>query len=188
MRILRESNEDEVVLAWLKAELDSPRFKDQLLKILKDSGSTEELIMKPDLTSQEDNQHRTSLLKGYRNWLDKDFSSFTWNLVELSKSDVANLKYIDYDYWNELSDNTSLVGAAAENVSKGKIVFDVDNDPFLLVAEKFDSGYEAQPIIVLGDSKEDLAIIEGHVRATAFMLTKSNDGVLKALMGLSHSS
>lgn len=184
MKVVSTSSADEVVLAWLKAELDSPRFKDQLLTTMKSNGDDLNLITQSDLTNPIENKRRLELLSTYRNWLDKDFSDYSWNLVDFDQADAGELQYIDYDYWNELSNDTHLVKVAAENVIKGISVFDVDNEPFFLVAEKIDSGDELEPIIVLGKDEGDLRIIEGHVRATAFVMVKSSKKSLKALVGM----
>lgn len=52
MRILRDASEEEMVLAFLREELDSRRFRGPILQALKDAGASEELILEGDITSE----------------------------------------------------------------------------------------------------------------------------------------
>jgi hypothetical protein len=87
-------------------------------------------------------------LKDYRDWFEDDLYAYDWKLVELAVEDVKALRYIDYSYWNELSDNTHLVGVAAENVKRDKVVFDVSNAHFFDIAKAIKTGAQFAPIVV----------------------------------------
>jgi hypothetical protein len=184
MNVIKKSSANEAILEWLRAELNSNRFGSDLRAAIDSLGHTEELITTADLDNDENNKARWQLLKAYRSWLDKDFDDYDWQSVELSREDVGNLHYIDYSYWNELSDHTRQVKRAAANVAKGKIVYDVPNTNFLSVAKAVEAGKELPPIIVLVDDDEPGLIIEGHLRATGYSLAKQAKLPLKAVWGV----
>ncbi|HSH31840.1 MAG TPA: hypothetical protein VK963_04215, partial [Candidatus Saccharimonadales bacterium] len=186
MKVIVKSNADEVVLEWLKAELNSERFSNDLQAAIKKAGQTDTIITSADLNDENENKIRQHILRQYREWLTQDLNLYSWQWSELSQDDVRGLQYIDYSYWNELSDNTSLVGRAAQNVSKGKVVFDVPNDRFYSVAKAVEAGQPLPPIILVSNSdKEPAEILEGHLRATGYALAKKVPYPLCAVIGTS---
>ena len=50
--------------------------------------------------------------------------------MKLSSQDIDNIYYIDYDYWNELSNGTSKPTEAAKVIKSGKEIYEVSNQPF----------------------------------------------------------
>lgn len=184
MKTIRNSSPAEATLEWLKAELNSDRFRSGLDTALLKLSSDEKIITDADLTNENENQTRWNILKSYRDWLDKDFEDYEWELVELDQADVSELRYIDYSYWNELSDGTQKVGVAAANVTDGKVVFDVPNDKFFSVAEAVDNGLGFGPIIVvLSSDKQEGELLEGHLRATGYVMAKQRSKPLRAIRG-----
>lgn len=189
MNIIKKSNSDEVVLEWLKAELNSERFSPALKNALQFANKNESIITTANLTDDTENRDRLSILKLYRDWIDVDFETFKWEWVELNQADVDRLKYIDYSYWNELSDNTRLVQRAVANIVKSKIVFGVPHDRFHSVAEAVKDGMTLPPIIIVRNAEDDsLKILEGHLRATGYALASQKIRPLSALIGTSIKS
>ena len=185
MKVIRISSAQEAVLCWLTAELDSARFSGDLHKALNELNCSEKIITNADLHDASANAVRWQILKNYRTWLDRDFEDYEWNLVELDQDDVASLNYIDYSYWNELSDNTHKVGRAARNITNSKVVFDVPNDNYYFVAKDVESGKDFAPIIVVSNNLDEQGeILEGHVRATGYALSQKPPKPLSALCGL----
>lgn len=182
MNSIRTSFPDEAVLVWLQAELKSKRFQDDLHKSLDKYGLDAQVITEPDLSDMSENDSRLKVLKEYRDWFKDDVYMYNWELVELTPQEVKELHYIEYSYWNELSDNTRLVGVAAKNVKRGKVVFDVSNDNFLSIASAVESGTQFPPIIVL-ESGYGREIVEGHARATGYSLVDNPDKLLRAIVG-----
>lgn len=182
MRTIRTSIPDEAVLAWLQAELRSKRFQNDLQKSLDKYGLSTQLITNPNLDDMSENVSRLKVLRDYRDWFKDDVYAYNWQLAELKPEEVKELRYIDYSYWNELSDNTHLVGIAAKNVRRGKVVFDVSNDNFLSIASSVETGMQFPPIIVLS-RKRGHEIVEGHARATGYSLVASPDKPLLAIVG-----
>lgn len=182
MNITAKSSPDEMVLEWLKAELVSERFESELRLALHDLARPESIITNADLSNHEENLARRAVLKKYRSWLAVNIDDYLWRWAELDRSDVGGLTYIDYDYWNELSSGTGLVGEATHNIEKGMVVFDVPNDNFYSVAENVVAGKTFPPIILIPSRKGGgYQILEGHVRATGYVLA---EGSAKPLIGI----
>lgn len=137
MKVVRESNENEVVLNFLTGELQSERFNTQLKNTLKDIKTTERIITKPNLNNQKENDLRKEILgkfRGYGKNVDL-FENFpyiqSYNLCEFSSEDFKNIYYINYSYWNELSNNTHSPIEAAKNIENNIEVYNVSNQPFI---------------------------------------------------------
>lgn len=182
MKLLEKIPEAAMVAAFLKAELTSVRFSDELKKAMNNLGVREEVIDNPNIEDEAENELRAQVLGYYRGYNQNRemFSDLpedlTWYVAELERKEIGDLKYVDYSYWNELTDHTHLVKDGVKNIQKGKIVFDVPNDRFLAVAEKIRQGeYDFEPMILWGkDERSPLTILEGHLRATAFGLAGLN--------------
>lgn len=184
MKVIRKSSASEVTMEWLRAELDSERFGEDLRAAVNKSGYDETIITTANLVDNSANKARWTILKSYRTWLDCDFVDYDWDEVELSNDEVANLSYIDYSYWNELSDGTRKVGRAAANVAEGVVVFDVPNDGFFSVAKSVENGTRLPPIIVVNDKDRGTwEILDGHLRATGYILALKAKQPLKAMWG-----
>ncbi len=185
MQIIRNSSPQEAVLSWLQAELNSKRFQIDLRASLKKFNAPQSLIIVPNLDDQQENALRYKILKEYRNWFNDDMDSYDWSVIDLYLSDVEQLEYIDYSYWNELSDNTHKVKPAANNIRGGKVVFDVPNDNYWLVAKEMELGKYFAPIIILKDGTNlSSKIVEGHVRATGYALADKPPKALRAIQGI----
>lgn len=184
MKTITKSSPEEAVLEWLKAELRSDRFSGDLKSAIKELDDNETTITKANLHDKQENEIRWKILKSYRTWLKINFYDYEWYQVELSSVDVKKLNYIDYSYWNELSDYTRKVGRAAENVADGREVFDVPNDRFYSVAKDIENGISLPPIIIVSNYDINQGeIIEGHLRATGFVLAQVTERPLKAIWG-----
>ena len=121
---IRESNEAEVILEFLKGEINSNRFSENLNGVLKELNLDERIITCADLNNKEENIRRLEIMHKFRGYPNEDmFNNFPkitrWELSKFDSLDLNNCYFIDYDYWNELSNNTSLPKEAAKNVLKG---------------------------------------------------------------------
>jgi len=182
-----------MVAAFLKAEFTSPRFGDELKKVMKEQGIAEEIIAKPNLNNEDENRLRAQVLGEYRGYKQnsKIFQGFpddlTWYEAELARDEIGDLQYVDYSYWNELSDHTHQVKRAVANIQKGKVVFGVSHDRFLTVAEHIRQGKQNLEPMILWSKNTDspLTILEGHLRATAFGLAGEKAPLtIKVIVGL----
>ncbi len=175
MRILRDASEEEMVLAFLREELDSRRFRESILQALKDAGASEELILKGNITSERQNVLRSQVLGLFRGYPDREIfehypSDVAWKYAAFDAADLEKLRYVDYSYWNELSKGTSSPVQAAETIRKGEEIYDISNQYFLEGMEMLEQGMTFPPLIVLTCGNERYLILEGHCRATAYAL------------------
>jgi hypothetical protein len=190
LKYLKVGSEEEMVAIFLKAELDSPRFSKLIKKNSKKFNVPLSVIEHPDLRDSNQNQQRSKILTSYRGWgtRTKMFENFPsklrWEWWELNKSDVLNLCYVDYSYWNELSRGSHLVKDGVQTVRDGVEIYGVSNQQYLDLAQKIDKNASLPPLILdQARSEGRLEIIEGHVRATAFGLSKQKNITVKALIG-----
>ena len=161
-----------MILEFLKGEYNSKRFNKKLYDIIKQLSFDESLITNGTITNEKENISRLEIMKKYRGYPDKDmFNNFPkidkWTYVELEEKDINNIYYINYDYWNELSNNTSSPLEAVKTIKAGKEIYDVSNKPFLdgvkcLKNNKF------PPVILITCNDKKYLIIEGHSRMTIY--------------------
>lgn len=177
MKDYRTSSEDEMILLFLRAELSSERFSQKLCDVISQTGADRALIDSADLRSARENALRREIMKLYRGYGagKKMFENFPrverWVSAVCEKSDLEKMRYIDYDYWNELSENTSLPSAAARSVRNGRTIFGVPNDSFLAGARYLRNGGSFMPVILLTfEGAPVYAILEGHSRMTVYAL------------------
>ena len=176
MELLRESSEDEMILEFLKAESTSSRFCEQLTESMKRLGYEEKLITVADLSSETENGKRKQLLGEFRGYgEDRElFERFPmvseWTLCKFSGTDLENIRYIDYSYWNELSEGTHKPLSAAETIRKGVRIYGVSNEGFLQAAEYVKNGGIFPKLFFLTADYENFVIVEGHQRMTAYAL------------------
>lgn len=192
MKLLKQIPETAMVADFLKAEFTSPRFSADVKKAMRSVGVEEPVVTHPDVESSRENELRAKVLsacRGYREnremFVDVP-DNLTWYEAEISRDEIGNLRYVDYSYWNELTDDTHLVRDGVKNIGKGKIVFDVPHDRFLEFAEKIRrGGNDFGPIIIWGQAiNSPLQILEGHLRATALGLAADKaPATVRALVG-----
>ena len=69
------------------------------------------------------------------------------------------MKYIDYDYWVELSGGSRKAKDAAGNIRNGVEIFGVSNDGFLAGARALAGGSAFPPMIFVSDY-ENIIVLE----------------------------
>ncbi len=179
-----QSNENEMILAFLRAEVDSPRFGQNLVEPLTRAGYTrQEIIDNPDLLNNNHNFFRASLLdfRGYniRDFLFKGFPrDVAWRRVELEPDEIKLLKYANYPTWIDLSGRTRLVIDGARNIDTIQVAEDANIHVKAVLAE-IQNG-RTYPELIAVERGSNLILVEGHVRATAYALAgpQSNIGVI----------
>ena len=119
MRRLRAGSEAEMVALFLRTELPAARFRDTLQALLQEAGLPERLITAPNLDDPAENQAREQLLTQHRGYGTRTglFDGFPrdvcWEWMAITPAELATVRYIDYDYWVELSGGTCLAVDAA---------------------------------------------------------------------------
>jgi hypothetical protein len=109
VRWLRPSSEDEMVALFLRTELGSVRHPGRLRDLLDREVLPERVLTAADLSSPSENARRRHVLSAYRGYEPRVglFDGFPrdvrWDWIALQPDEVLAVKYIDYDYWRELS-------------------------------------------------------------------------------------
>ena len=190
MRTVRPISEAEMVALFLATEYPSPRTHQHILQVLQREGWPASLIEQPNLHDRQENAQRRSILGAYRGYgqntdyfeslpLDVEYMDYfegfppgvQWERVMLSRQELEQVKYIEYDYWAELSSGSRLPGDARKRILAGDEVFGVSHQGVLHMAEAFRSGARFPTLILVGKNRESpLVVLEGHVRLTAMAL------------------
>ncbi|MET8630019.1 hypothetical protein ABZW30_40930 [Kitasatospora sp. NPDC004669] len=176
VQVLGMSSEDEMVACFLSGELSSRRFGRNLRSHLAAAGQAEQLLTHPDLFDAGANFARRALLAAVRGYAeDRDlFENFpahvTWTRALLSADEAAGVRYLEYSYWVELSGGSRRPTDAAARIRAGLRAFDVPNEPFIDAAQALIKGERFPPLILVGETQDNLVCLEGHLRLTAYAL------------------
>jgi len=183
------ASENEMVLAFLRAEVDSSRYDEMVTTTLFRLGFTRKVIDEPDLTDEAENSARKQLLafRGYER-REALFTGFPvdviWRRVALQPADLQTLRYANYRTWVELSDETRLVSVGARNFRQRPDSPDTYQINGIAAALR---GGGSFPALITAQHKDgSLILIEGHSRATAYLL-EGHTGDIETLVGSSPS-
>ena len=189
VRVLHEVSEDEMILAFVRAEASSPTFRDAALRGL---GGDEGPVERGRLDVPADNEARREALSRYRGYgqdalLFPGFptADVEWFRVALTREDIAGLLYARWESWIELSAGSRLVRDGAANVGK---VHPAD-DPSAGIAATEQAIRDGKPldelIVVAERLHSQHVLVEGHKRATAYARALSDDAEVEAIAGYS---
>ena len=178
MRVLDDVTEAEMVATFLQAELHSERFGSALRQLLQRDNMAQQIILTPDLHNPTENNYRLRLLGEFRGYgQNRDlFESFpstvVWQRVQLTATELLTIKYIDYSYWNEISNGTRLPTKAAKTIRAGGLIFGrMPTDGFLRIAAALENGAAFPELIAVRASPAaEIVVVEGHVRLTVYAL------------------
>jgi len=194
IQTLEQISEEEVIANFLKAEIDSKRFGKRIHNILKEDKKSKNIIISPDLNNKQENRYRKELLGKIRGFgRNKDFfenfpKDIKWCKAIIEREKLKKVKYIDYSYWNELSNGTRLPIKAVKNIKSGVEVFGVSNKGFIEILSKIKKGITFLPMIFVAKNKRSqLVVLEGHARLTAYFLEpKYIPKTIKVIIGYSN--
>lgn len=195
MKILKNITEDEMTFVFLRAKMESLRFEKEMQQLMKDCGADQKIIDSPNFKDQNENELRKKLLQSFGGSDDKGrlFENFpknvSWKRALLTKSDLKKVKYIDYDYWNELSNGTRLVLEGASSIRKGVEIFNQSNQHFWNALDALREGQKfPEPILVARDFDADLVAVDGHLRLTVYFLdSKYTPNEIEVILGFSEN-
>jgi hypothetical protein len=186
MRVIGRSSEAEMVAVFLRGELESERFGAGVRAAI-----DERLLLEPDLEDEGQNAVRRAALTELRGYESREglFHGFPddmrWERAALTPEEVLAVRYIEYDYWVELSGGTRLPLDAAGRIRAGLTVFGVPNDGFFELADELGRRRLPEPIVVGGHGSR-LVVLEGHARLTAYALRpEALPAELEVLLGRS---
>jgi hypothetical protein len=190
----RSATEAEVVLAFLRGEVDSDRFGDRVRRALADAGGLH-LVRAPDLDSDEENRARGRALAAARGWPDRDlFEGFPadvdWYHGVLPPEVLARVRYIDYPYWIELSGGSRRPVDVLPTLRSGRLpawVSDLGTGWCVEFAGRLAAAEAVADVIVVATrGLDELVVVEGHARLTAVFVGGLQDRLaVPAYLGLS---
>jgi hypothetical protein len=189
---LGPATEDDVVLAFLQAEIDSARFGSLYQATLANSRLDRvSVIDNPDRNSQQANQIRRELLRLIRGYGAGQFLfagfpiDVTWRRVALEQTDLPKLKYAKCPPWIELSRGTRLVIEGATNIGSDTPAEDAAVN-IRAVAEDLKRGKRYAELIGVDGQSGEIILMEGHTRATAYAVAQLPDRI-ECIVGSSPS-
>ena len=98
------------------------------------------MLTRPDLADKHASEARRALLavtRGYgedRGIFEHFPAAVRWVRARLSAAGLAQVRYIEYSYWNEISGGSRLAADAANNLRAGVRPYGVSNQRFIRAA------------------------------------------------------
>jgi hypothetical protein len=181
MIVIEPATEHEMVLAFVKAEIDSPRYRQHYQQLITALGfSRTQLIESADLHNDRQNMERSKLLQGIRGYgangyLFRGFpNDVAWQRVRIDRSELERMKYANHETWMKLSAGTRLVRDGARNIDHIQVSENATvtiNDNIKDVAEALRNGQSYPELIAVSGPSDVLILVEGHTRATAYVIS-----------------
>lgn len=186
MRCLAPCSENEMVLAFVRAEFDSPRFGPMIRFVL---AGDARLVNEPDLADLAENVIRRQALVAVRGYGRDDMlfrgfpSEVEWSRLAFTVSEVGELLYANYPTWVKLSGGSRRVRDGAANIGLVDVDEDI-NEHVPAVERALTGGSECPELILVAESQEsDHVILEGHTRATAYVRALPPDAEVEVIAG-----
>ena len=174
MRKIRDSSEDEMIAVFLQTEWNSIRFRADIEAYARQERIDPRVLHVPDWRNAPENARRRVILGVHRGYGRNEgyFKGFPadvrWERVTLTREELEQVRYIEYDYWVELSGGTRLAIDGAKNALAGKVVFGVSSAGLEYMANELRRGAQFPTLIfVAKDVDAYLVVMEGHVRLNA---------------------
>lgn len=167
---------DEMILAFLQAELPSPRFGPTYAECLRLLGVDNHIVTQANLNDPRENRLREQLLTNVRGYGTNRYlftgfpADVTWRHVTMAPHEVGNLHYANEPSWVRLSAPTRRVATAAQNLTSanGK-----DYENIMAVASALQRGVTFPALIGATADGDPIVLMEGHTRATAYVITNT---------------
>jgi hypothetical protein len=183
--------EDHMVAAFVQAEIDSARFSKPYREGLKYLGvGRGGLVDRPDLTNKTANDRRRLLLREIRGYGVEKYlfrgwpTDIEWWRVQVLLDELKTFKFANYQTWIDLTKGTRLVSDGAANVDTVPVAENA-NANIKAVAALVRQGHRFPNLILLAQQQEGpFVVMEGHTRATAYVLAGDPDPV-DCLLGIS---
>jgi hypothetical protein len=182
MEDLGEASDDQVILAWLQAEIESPSFQTYIVGEPPQPANLSRamtLARKPDLENAQQNAARREIIAAAHGFgrgamifagLADDI---TWRRFRVTATDVAAMLYSNRSAgWTTLAPATRTVGEGAANAAR--VYSGDDTNMHILSLARTICHAEATPVlselICLRLPGGGIAVMEGHTRATAIVM------------------
>lgn len=170
--------EAEVVLAFLRGEIESQRFGSEVKRAVLDAGGLQ-LVRTPDLSSETENRARERALAQARGWrnteLFQDFpEQVDWFHGDLPPDVLERVRFIDYSYWNELSGGSRRPRDVLEVLRTGTLpdwLNELGTNWCFEFAAQLETSRVVDDLIVMATpGLSELVLLEGHARLTAIFV------------------
>lgn len=179
-----------MILAFLQAELQSPRFQSYYPMV--QGYDRERLVfVEPRLDDPVENDLRKQLLAAVRGFgastlLFPGFpTEVRWLRVAYTVEEVGAMKYANWPTWNTLTGGSRLVRDGAANVAT--VSTDEDTRGNVEGVQRAVASGQVLAELILAAKREDEipVVIEGHTRATAYVRELTSDVEIEAILGVS---
>ena len=175
----RPADESEVVVSFLRGEIDSERCGDDVRRALVDAGGLE-LVHSPDLDSEEENRARERALSVARGWRTNAglFTGFpdtvTWYHGVLQPDDLSRVRFIDYSYWVALSGGSRRPSDVLPTLQAGTLpawLTELGTSWCFELAARLATTEAVDGLIVMATPDlGELVLLEGHARLAAMFV------------------
>jgi hypothetical protein len=183
VRVLAPATEDDMVAAFLRAELGSSRYGGQVVAALEAERLDRSQVEHPCTADAVANAARRRVLAAYRDYPDggvfTDLPADTeWRWAALGREELLEVRYLNWDYWIEVSGGTRRPLDAIPRIG--------DSPIYREIAAAVAAGRLPPALILIGRPPGiDLVVLEGHVRLTALtMAVQHLPPELEVLVGL----
>jgi hypothetical protein len=188
---VRPATTDEMVLAFLQADMETPTERGKAFAAaLARTGVDRGLLIgaHADSNNPQQNNIRRCVLGvvrgyGWGQYLFTDFPNDTaWRLVTVTPTEVKGFKYANHAGW-DWSGSTRLVSEGVKNLDQVQIK--EISDRVTNIAARLRQGARFPALIAAQCvGAADVVLIEGHTRATAYALT-NQPGEIEVIIGTS---
>jgi hypothetical protein len=189
MRDVQEISEDEMVLAFVRAEAASPLRAD----IYRGAGlQPGDFGPDADLDDDEQNQRRRAALDHARGYVRRLAlfaglpSGVTWYRGVVTVEELGGLRHLRYPTFVQLTDGSRLV---RDGASKGVTVHREQlSEHISNLTRAVSQGERHPPLIAVAADLEDVPVIlEGNKRASAYARALPRDERIEVIVGVSPS-
>jgi hypothetical protein len=185
MRLVRDITEDEMIEAFVLAEVKSTRFGANYAYVA--AGDTT-LYEGDSVDAKGARRFALAQIRGYgtNRYLFTGFpTNASWKLMAVPRRELEGWLYAHEDTWLALSHNSRVLRDGAANVGKVAAVADT-SDNILAVESDVRSGKRYPPVIAAAVSETSPHILaEGHTRATAYVRALDADDEIEVIVGYS---
>jgi hypothetical protein len=181
---------DEMILAFVRAEIDSTTFGNRYEHELADlHWDRERLIANAVLNDSEQNRVRAELLKKVRGYDDSYlFLNFPrdvqWRRIQVDLGELAEFMYAKVDALTTISGGSRRVGDGARNIQSGMAIDDNFRERVKGTMRRIKNNESLPDLIAVQADDKQIILVDGHNRATAYVLMGVPDAI-EVLIGSS---
>jgi hypothetical protein len=177
MHEIARLTENDMIAAFVRAELYSERFGNDVRRAMRRHRVPRHVVAQPDTADAAQNAQRLAILRDHRRY-GQDRSLFggfpyddvVWSRVALTRDEVLAIRYVDDEYWLEISGGTRLATEAARRIRAGVADPAHAARPLRIAAALARGSTFHEMIAVTAGHGQPLVALEGHLRLTVYAL------------------